>query len=146
MSEWMPYFWLVVLIIMAVFEGVTTQLVSIWFVAGAAAALITCSFTSNILIQTAVFVGVSFVLLIATRPFVHKLGKGTKLVPTNADRCIGQSAVVIEDIDDVTGKGQVKVAGSVWSAVSSDGSSIKQGRDVTVLEIKGVKLVVKPTA
>jgi membrane protein implicated in regulation of membrane protease activity len=115
-------------------------------VAGSVAALITSFFTDNLIIQFVVFAVVSLVLLIATRPLVRKLRGNVKIIPTNADRCIGQSAVVIEDIDDTSGKGQVKVAGNVWSALSSDGSSIEKGRDVTVLEIKGVKLVVKPQA
>lgn len=140
----MPFIWIAVMIVMVILEGVSAQLVSVWFVAGALAAAVVSFFTPSVPIQIFVFVGVSLVLLAVTRPFVRKLKAKTKIVPTNADRYIGKTAVVIEPIDDVKGTGQVKVEGSVWSAKSLDGSSIDKGSEVTVQEIKGVKLIVLP--
>jgi membrane protein implicated in regulation of membrane protease activity len=129
---------------MAILEGITAQLVSIWFVAGALAAAIVSFFVPSFAIQLLVFVGVSLVLLAATRPLVIRIKGSTKFEPTNADRFIGKTAIVTEDIDDITGKGQVKVGGSVWSAKSSTGAAIAKGDEVTVKEIVGVKLVVDP--
>jgi membrane protein implicated in regulation of membrane protease activity len=131
---------------MAIAEGVTAQLVSVWFVAGALVSAIVSFFVPSFPIQLSVFVGVSLVLLAATRPFVKKLKADTKVVPTNADRYIGKTAVVLEDIDDVTGKGQVKVGGSVWSAKAAKGESIPKGSEVVVKEIVGVKLIVESKA
>lgn len=144
--ENMPLIWIGVMIVMLILEAVSAQLVSVWFVVGALAAAVSSFFTPSIPVQFCVFIVVSLVLLAATRPLVKKLRSNTKMTPTNADRYIGQTAVVIEDIDDVTGKGQVKVAGSVWSAKSSDGGVIEKGSDVTVREIKGVKLIVERRA
>ncbi len=142
----MPIVWIGVLVVTAILEGVTAQLVSIWFVAGALAAAVTSFFVPSFTVQLFVFIGVSLVLLAATRPFVHKLKASVKFVPTNADRYIGKTAVVLEDIDDVKGLGQVKVGGSVWSAKAVPGISIPKGSEVTVKEITGVKLIVEPKA
>ncbi len=142
----MPFIWIAVIVVMAIIEGVTAQLVSVWFVAGALAAAIVSFFTPSFPIQLFVFVGVSVVLLAATRPFVRKLKASTKVVPTNADRFIGKTAVVLEDIEDVKGSGQVKVGGSVWSAKTAAGVKIPKGSEVTVKEIVGVKLIVEPKA
>ena len=70
--DYMPYVWIAVMIIMAVFEGVTTQLVSVWFVCGALAAAIVSFFVPSFAVQFAVFVGVSLILLLVTKPLVRK--------------------------------------------------------------------------
>ena len=142
----MSVFWIGVLVVAAILEGMTAQLVSVWFVAGAIAAAVTSFFVTSFTVQLFVFLGVSLVLLAATRPFVHKLKSSVKVVPTNADRYIGKTAVVLEDIDDVKGLGQVKVGGSVWSAKSVPGMNIPKGSEVTVKEIAGVRLIVEPKA
>lgn len=140
----MPIIWVAVIIIMAIFEGITAQLVSIWFVAGALAAAVVSFFVPAFPMQFFVFVGVSLVLLAVTRPFVRKIKATTKFEPTNADRYLGKTAVVLEDINDVTGGGQVKVRGSVWSAKAEPGRTITKGSEVIVKEIVGVKLIVEP--
>ena len=63
---------------------------------------------------------------------------------TNADRFIGEEAMVIKKIDDINNDGQVKIAGQVWSAVSEDKSPLEEGTIVKVIAIRGVKLVVEP--
>ena len=64
--------------------------------------------------------------------------------PTNADRIIGQEALVLETLDPVAGTGLIKVKGQTWSSVSEDKSVIAAGSKVMVIEIQGVKAVVKP--
>ena len=59
--------WLILLIAFVVVEALTVSLVSIWFAAGAVAALIVSGFTSSWLVQFAVFAVVSAVALAATR-------------------------------------------------------------------------------
>ncbi|MBQ2841892.1 MAG: NfeD family protein [Clostridia bacterium] len=138
----MLIFWIAMLVILIVVEAVTAQMVTIWFAAGAAAALVAEILGAEVWLQWIVFVVVSAVALVATRPLVKKLTK-TRVQPTNADRCIGQTAIVVEDIDNVEGKGQVQVNGIIWTARSSDGSVFKKEEQVTVEKIDGVKLIVK---
>ena len=138
----MLIFWVAMLVILIVVEAITAQMVTIWFAAGAAAALISEFLGAQVWLQWIIFVAVSAITLVATRPLVKKLTK-TKLQPTNADRCIGQTAIVVEDIDNIEGKGQVQVGGVVWSARSSDGTVFRKNEQVTVERIDGVKLIVK---
>ncbi|MCH5304529.1 MAG: NfeD family protein [Ruminococcus sp.] len=127
---------------MLICEVLTTQLVSIWFVIGGVAAAITCIFTDNILIQSLVFILVSLISLIATRPLVKKFMRNKKQ-PTNSDRLIGRVGIVTIDIINLKGEGQVNVDGKIWSARSVDGREIKSGANVRITSIEGVKLLVE---
>ena len=138
----MTYIWLAVLIGAIVLEIVTTQIVSIWFAAGALAALIaTLAGVSNVWLQLLIFVIVSAVALIVTRPLVKKL-INKQAEPTNADMVLGKTGIVTEKIDNLAPSGLVKVNGSVWTARSADGSVIEQDERVIIKEISGVKLLV----
>lgn len=138
----MMIFWIVLLVVLIIVEAVTAQLVTIWFAAGAAAALIAELCGLQQWLQWVIFIAVSAIALVATRPLVRKVTNKT-VQPTNADRCIGQTAVVTEDIDNIEGKGQVHVNGVTWTARSSDGSVFRKDERVTVEKIEGVKLIVK---
>ncbi len=138
----MLFVWIIFAVFMLICEALTTQLVSIWFVLGSAAAAVTCIFTDNILIQSIVFILVSLVALIATRPFVKKFN-AKKKEPTNSDRLIGRLGIVTVDIVNLKGEGQVNVDGKIWSAKSADDREIKSGANVRVNSIEGVKLVVE---
>ncbi len=142
MENYIVYVWIIFAVFMLICEALTTQLVSIWFVIGGAAAAITCIFTDSLLIQTIVFVTVSLVALIATRPLVKKF-LVKKKEPTNSDRLIGRVGIVTMDIINTTGEGQVNVDGKVWSAKSNDEREIKSGASVRITSIEGVKLVVE---
>ena len=138
----MTYIWLAVLIGAIVLEIATTQIVSIWFAAGALAALIaTLAGVSNVWLQLLIFVIVSAVALIVTRPLVKKL-INKQAEPTNADMVLGKTGIVTEKIDNLAPSGLVKVNGSVWTARSADGSVIEQDERVIIKEISGVKLLV----
>ena len=139
--DYMPYVWIAVMIIMAVFEGVTTQLVSVWFVCGALVAAIVSFFVPVFAVQFVVFVAVSLVLLLVTKPLVKK-AKDIRPEPTNADRNIGKIAIVTQEINNTAGTGQVKLGGNTWTARTVNDEIIPEGAEVTVREISGVKLMV----
>ena len=63
--------WLVALIIFGVVEAATVGLASIWFAAGALAALILSAFLNSLLVQVVVFLAVSFVTLLLVRPLAQ---------------------------------------------------------------------------
>ncbi|MEG1407905.1 MAG: NfeD family protein, partial [Ruthenibacterium sp.] len=86
--------WILLVIGFIVLEAATVALVSIWFVIGAAAALIATIFTDSIAIQISVFVLVSALALLLTRPFLKKK-LDVKATPTNTERNIGRTATVI---------------------------------------------------
>ena len=134
--------WVIALILFAIIEAATVQLVSVWFAVGALAALIADLLGANVTVQFVAFLVVSIICFIVTRPLVKKFS-ASKIQSTNADRCIGETAVVVEAIDNVNAKGQVKVNGNIWSARSENDEVIAEGEKVTVLKIEGVKLIVK---
>ena len=135
--------WLVIAGVCLVIEIMTTGFLVFWLAIGALISMIFSLFTDSILIQTAVFVISSAILIFATKPFVKKFAK-TKNVKTNAFSIIGQNGIVTKEIDSINAKGQVKIDGETWSAVGKDDMDIPKGTEVEVLEIKGVKAVVTP--
>ncbi len=135
-------FWLLALILFSVIEGVTVGLTSIWFAAGALGALIAAMLGAHIFLQILIFLALSALALALVRPIAVRLLK-PRHDPTNADRVIGQTALVTEDIDNVEGKGLVVISGQVWSARSEHGVSIPAGTQVRVLRIEGVKVYVE---
>lgn len=145
MSFW-TYIWLAVLIISILVEAGTMGLVSIWFSAGALAAWVLAMLGAGELIQCLVFVLVSALLLVFTRPLVKKYVT-PKIQPTNVDAVIGREGIVIEAIQPMEGLGQVKVGGQIWSAKTDEQTEeIAQGTIVEVVRVEGVKLFVKKKA
>lgn len=142
MENYFIFVWIIFAVFMLICEGLTTQLVSIWFVIGAAAAAVTCLFTDSILIQSVVFIVVSLLALVITRPLVKKY-VNTKKEPTNSDRLIDRVGIVTLDINNKLGQGQVNVDGKIWSAKSAGENEIKAGANVRITAIEGVKLIVE---
>ena len=142
MQEYIAYIWLAVVVIAAIVEGCTAQLVSIWIVAGGVAALVAQLCGAEIWLQAVIFVAVTFITLLATRPLVKRAMKFKK-EDTNAGRYLGKSGIVIMEIDNAVGQGQVNVLGSIWTARSEDGNKIPEGTQVWVKSIEGVKLIVE---
>ncbi len=134
--------WIVVLIAALLVEAATFALVSIWFAAGALGALIAAALGADLTVQLIVFTALAGLLLAFTRPLMKKLFPG-KFIPTNSELEIGKTAVVIEKIDNASGKGRVKVSGVNWSAVSESGEEIPEGEIVVVTEVRSAKLAVK---
>lgn len=139
----MSLFWLIVLILFGILEAVTVGLASIWFAAGALVALLSSIAHAPIPVQIVTFLGVSFLTLLLVRPLARRYVNDRK-IPTNADRAIGQIAVVTQEIRNLDGRGQVSVSGSLWTARAENNTPIPEGANVRILAIEGVKLLVAP--
>ncbi len=135
--------WLIASGIFFICEIITVGFLVFWLGVGALIAMLVSFFTSNIIVQMSVFVISSGLLIFATRPLVNKISK-KDVVPTNVYSLIGKKAVVTEDIDWVTGKGQIKFEGEIWSAKSKEQINIPAGSEVEIVSIEGVKAFVKP--
>ena len=135
----MTMIWLIAFLGLLLVEFLTVGLVSIWFALGALVAVIVSLFTDSIIIQSFVFVFVSVIAIIATKPLMKKF-KLSEKIPTNSDRVIGQTAEVIKTItpDEY---GEVKVFGTIWLAASEQ--KLVEGTKVVVEKIDGSKLIVK---
>lgn len=134
--------WLVVAAIMIVAEIVTLGLTSIWFAGGALVAALASHLGAHWAVQLVIFAAVSMVLVICTRPIVAKrMMKETE--KTNVEGLIGQKALVKENIDNLKSIGTVLVNGLEWTARSVDDAIIEKDTTVEIVEVKGVKLIVK---
>lgn len=139
----MALMWLVALIVFAVAEAATVGLVSIWFAGGALVALIAAGLNAPVWLQVVLFVAISVILLALLRPMVRKLSKPHQ-TRTNADRHIGQNALVTEEINNLEETGAIRLDGIIWTARSEGGQVIPAGTIITVRRISGVKAWVSP--
>ena len=138
----MVFVWLVIAVVLGIFEAATVALVSIWFAIGAVAAMVPAYFNAPFWVQILVFILVSALCFVFTRPFFKKIIRVNKQ-PTNADRLVGQEGVATDDIENIECRGKVFISGLTWSARSETGELITQGAVVTVKKIEGATLVVE---
>lgn len=136
--------WLIIAGVCLVIEIITVGFLIFWLSIGALFAMLISFFTDNLIIQTAVFVISSAILIFATKPFVKKFADNKNSIKTNVYSSIGKVGIVIEDIDSINSTGQVKVDGEVWSAIGDNELNIPKGTEVEIREIKGVKAIVSP--
>ncbi len=137
--------WLILFVVLVVFEIATMGLTTIWFAAGSLVAFFASLFHVTWWLQFILFIVVSLIMLIFTRPFaVRYINKHTQ--KTNIDSIIGQTGRVIAQIDNAQASGYVVVNGIEWAARSADAGVIEVDTMVTVKAIEGVKVIVEPCA
>ena len=126
-----PIFWLLAAVGFLALEGMTFSMVSVWFAAGSAAALLCCLFTHSFRVQAVVFIAVSAICLLAFKPLAKRLHK--QPTPTNGDRALGQQT------------GRVRLDGVDWSArCATPGDTLTPGQACRVTEIHSTLLIVEP--
>ena len=141
--NWAAVSWLALLVVFLVLEASTVTMVSLWFAAGALAAMIVSLFHGAVWLQWVAFLSVSGVLLALLRPLVRKHFT-PRLTRTNVDSVIGSTGLVTVTIENVSATGQVKLNGMEWTARSTSGEPIPEGTVVRVDKIEGVKAFVTP--
>lgn len=135
--------WLVVLILAIIVEVLSMGLSSIWFAAGALFAVLAAALDLPIWLQVILFFTISIICLVFTRPIAVKYFNKDR-IRTNVESMIGRQAIVISEIDNLQGIGQVTVGGQEWSARSEDDSkTMVVGTVVEVVAVSGVKLIVR---
>ena len=139
--DYMVWLWLAVVVMALICEGITTALVSIWFVPGAVIAIVLAALELEVWIQALVFFVVSIVSVAVFQSLFRKKLKGGKKNATNLDRIIGETAVVTETIDNLRAEGCVRVGGQLWSARSDFDEVINDGEIVEIIAVSGVKLI-----
>ena len=142
--NWAAILWFILLVVFLLLEANTVTLVSGWFAAGAAAAIIASVLGASFWVQGTVFFVVSIGLLLALRPLLRKHIK-PKLAKTNVDSVIGATGIVTGKIDNIHSAGQVKIGAMEWTARSSSGEILEEGTLIRVDRIEGVKVFVTAT-
>lgn len=135
--------WLAVLVVCVGIEIATMGLTTIWFAGGALVSAILAALNAPLWLQIVAFFVVSLILLYLTRPVAVKYFNKDR-VKTNVESLIGRQAIVISEIDNLQGIGQVTVGGQEWSARSEkDDVQLPVGSVVVVRSVSGVKLIVE---
>ena len=135
-------FWLIVFVVLLVVEIATMGLTTIWFAGGALVSFLAAYMGLGVIGQVILFLVVSILLLVLTRPIAIKFFNQERQ-KTNADRLIGQKAVVKETIDTLQATGRVEVNGMEWSAKTEAVEVIEVNTIVNIKGIQGVKLIVE---
>ncbi|MBR2329819.1 MAG: NfeD family protein [Clostridia bacterium] len=140
----MMWLWFGLTVGLLLVEIATTELVAVWFAMAALILGIIAAFFPSLSIvwQIVIFVALSLVLVLATRPLVKNIMKRNKNRETNLELVLNHTAVVVEDICNDMEKGAVKINGLIWNARSEDGENIKKDQLVIVQEIRGNKAIV----
>jgi membrane protein implicated in regulation of membrane protease activity len=133
--------WFLLVVIAAIVEVLTMDLTSIWFALSALVAFLLAIFGVSIPVQFLAFILISIGLLLSVRPLAKKYFQ-TNIISTNSDRLVGKKALCVKEIV-AGGRGEVKIDGAIWTAITQDGSVILKDASVEVLAIEGVKLIVK---
>lgn len=135
--------WLVIFIVMLGLEIVSLGLTTIWFAGGALVATLVAAIGLPVYVQIPVFLVVSVVLLLFTRPIAQKYFNKERIL-TNAEGLIGETAVVTETINNLKGIGKAVINGQEWTARSSeDNIELEKETKATIVAIEGVKLVLR---
>lgn len=137
-----PIFWLIAAVGFLVLEGMTFSMVSVWFAAGSAAALLSCLFHPPFKVQAVVFIVVSVLCLAAFKPLTQRLRQ--KPTPTNGDRSLGREAKVLTPVS-AEETGRVRLDGVDWNArCATPGNTLAPGQSCRVTEIHSTLLIVEP--
>lgn len=134
--------WIVAIILFALIESLTYQIVSIWFAAGAVGSFIAYLLGADFMAQIVIFLVISGILVLFTRPLAMKVLKPNGL-KTNVDSAIGKEGIVTEEINNLRGTGALKLSGVEWTARSCDDTIIPKGKAVRIKEVEGVRLIVE---
>ena len=133
--------WLAATIFFVFIEASTFNLVSVWFAVGGAAALVSCIFTGSLRVQSAVFVAVSILCLLALRPLTARLRR--PLTPTNGNLNVGRTATILTPVTD-DAPGRARLDGVDWNAQAVPGASFAPGDKCRVAAIRSTTLIVEP--
>lgn len=135
--------WLIVFVACIVIEIATMGLTTIWFAGGALVSAVAAITGAPVWLQVILFLAVSLVLLYFTRPIAVKYFNKDR-IKTNAESLVGKQAIVISEINNLQGIGQVTVGGQEWSARNViQGEALPVGSVVVIRAINGVKLIVE---
>ncbi|MDY5022341.1 MAG: NfeD family protein [Blautia sp.] len=139
----MQMIWLGILAVFLIIEAITAGLTTIWFAGGALAAAVAALLGGNLVTQVILFLVVSLLLLVFTRPLAVKyMNRG--LEKTNVNDLPGRTAVVTEEIDNLAQTGRLRINDIEWTArAEKDNVVIPAGAIVEITEVRGVKVIVK---
>ncbi|MCL2558283.1 MAG: NfeD family protein [Treponema sp.] len=140
----MQWIWLALVVVFALFELGSYNLTTIWLAIAALVMVFLSLLLESLSLpaQALIFIAISAILLVFTRPLAIKKFKMGK-TKTNVDDLVGKFVLLDRAIGEFE-KGEAKIGGQIWSVVSDDGLEVARGSRCEILRVEGVKLVVRP--
>lgn len=143
-----PWFWLTLTVIFVLIElACSFNLVTIWFAISSLLMVFLSGFTEMLdapirfRLHLGIFLGLSFILLLSTRPVALKKLKIGK-EKTNIDSLLEQEAIVTKKIPKYD-KGEIKIQGKHWTAISENNEDIEENEIIKIIKFEGVKAIVR---
>ena len=128
--------WLVAAVLFFIVEAAVPGLVSVWFGMAAVVTMLVSPFVKNFLYEFYIFIILSGILFFFTRKIAKSWKEKRK---DKLDRIRG-TVVEVKSIND-KGLYEIYLDGKNWTGKSSD--SLEVGEKVQVVDIEGIKLVLK---
>ena len=141
-NETWRWLWTGLAVVMGIGEIFTAGFFLLPFAIGAAAAAVLAWVGTGVLAQWLVFFAVSIVALVYLRRFVDRQDQATPH-RVGANRWVGSTGVVLEEIDPDSASGLVRVDNEEWRAASLHGNTIPAGARITVRDVRGARLIVE---
>lgn len=139
-NNFLPWLWIIVIVITILFELLTTDLMCIWFSIGALFALIAAAFKADFWLQFVIFLVVSLTLIFTLGKYTRKLLKGKEA--TNVDALVGQDIIILKDTS-YREVGEGKINGLIWSTICEEDELIEEGEYAVITKVSGNKLFIK---
>ena len=124
--------WLAAVVVLLVIEIATLGLTTIWFAGGALIAGIAAVAGAGRVVQFVLFLIVSLILLIFTRPIAMRY-LNTNRTRTNAESLIGKEAVVTQTIENLNGRVDAII----------DGGATAVGIESTIISLVGKPVILR---
>ena len=131
-------FWLILVIVLAIIELATVNLLTIWFCISGLVALFLSFYIDNVAIVSTIFAVLGIFLLFTTRPILKEYLPTQKKVK-KVEKLIGRMGIVTKDIRPDM-EGEVKVSNRKYIAISD--KKISKNTEIEVINTDGLKLVV----
>ena len=138
------WIWLIAMVVFGVGEiAVAGSFFLAPFALGAGAGAVAAFAGVPVGAEWLVFLAVSGASFLALRPLAKRMDLAGPMVGIGSHRQLGQTARVIETIDATTNSGSVILGAERWRAESTDGARIPVGANVSVVEVRGTRLLVR---
>jgi len=135
--DWSWEAWLIITIVLVLFELLSMDFVFLMFAGGAAIGTAAAALNfSTVLVWLLAIGGAALGLLVVRPKIAERIHRGPEL-KIGAAALVGARAVVLEEVVP-NHPGRVKIGGDEWTALPSDDvSTLVPGAQVQVVEIKG---------
>lgn len=144
MEKFMPYIWILVLLISVIAETLSRKLVVIWLAPAAAISLALGWFGLDVWVQALAFFVLSTLAILLFGALRHARARANESSGNSVENTIGQIGRVIERVDNLAGCGQIEINGQFWAARTiNENTTFEVGCSVEVIAVEGVKLIVK---